>query len=76
MLWGAGTAVKKAKQELQERVDNAQNKGAAGAAAAAKPAALPAFLQTSSVAALYGNGQQANADGQGQADEQAKSEAS
>ncbi|KAK9904895.1 hypothetical protein WJX75_005048 [Coccomyxa subellipsoidea] len=72
----AGTAAKKAKQELQERVDNAQNKGAAGAAAAAKPAALPAFLQTSSVAALYGNGQKANADGLGQADEQAKSEAS
>ncbi|BDA49698.1 probable histone-binding protein N1/N2 [Coccomyxa sp. Obi] len=60
----AGGVAKKPKQELQERIDNAQ--AAAGAPAAAKPAALPAFLQSSTVAAVYGSGQQSTADGQQQ----------
>ncbi len=59
----AGLAAKKAKQELQERVDNAQS---AQPSATVKPAALPAFLQTSSVAATYGNGAQAPSEEQPQ----------
>ncbi len=75
-LWIAGNVAKKAKAELEECVQNAQKEPSAGAAAAAKPAALPAFLQTSTVAALYGSGQETSADGKGQADMPAKSEAS
>lgn len=59
----AGLVAKKAKQELQERVDNAQS---AQPSATAKPAALPAFLQSASVASTYGNGAQAPSEEQRQ----------
>lgn len=64
-MWcGTGTVAKKPKLELQERIDNAQ--ATAGAPATVKPAALPAFLQSSTVAAVYGGGQQPTAEGQRQ----------